>query len=500
MRRIFIFTLFSSVFAVVPVKNDDCTYEFDMEHNLIYVSCSKNVSLTIKEKDGAISLIQDPDDHLWFETADNGKNQLPDRFSSKSTKKLKDAARLLKRMKSTIETRMGTLENITATLASGDSDLRNDLTNIKQYPPTSTLMRESMVAALQNQYTYLQHAMLALNAEMKEMVEMMSSVATAAQKSVRSQLAMNDKVQEDVLLILASLAKANVTKIERKTDFCPQELVSIRSDNIEIPVGIAQGSFAVDPIPGGQIWVTYGYSDINEIFQYKSLELLKYDVEKGTHKLPFFCEGTGHVVYKNSLYCHKGMSNKIVKYNLLQKKWEKEVALDNAGVHNKYPYQSGKFSDIDFAVDEKGLWVIYATTYSNGNIVIVKLNDDTLEILETWVTNIPKTKVGNAFMICGVMYATDSYENIPTFIKYSFNTNNGGSKVLKDNQIIFPNTIDDKFAKNYMLDYNPIQKKLYAWNHGRVEVYSVSSKSYYPFQVGANRVKRRNSRKKRKRN
>lgn len=194
------------------------------------------------------------------------------------------------------------------------------------------------------------------------------------------------------------------------------------------------------------------------------------------------------------------MSNKIVKYNLLQKKWEKEVALDNAGVHNKYPYQSGKFSDIDFAVDEKGLWVIYATTYSNGNIVIVKLNDDTLEILETWVTNIPKTKVGNAFMICGVMYATDSYENIPTFIKYSFNTNNGGSKVLKDNQIIFPNTIDDKFAKNYMLDYNPIQKKLYAWNHGRVEVYSVSSKSYYPFQVGANRVKRRNSRKKRKRN
>lgn len=281
-------------------------------------------------------------------------------------------------------------------------------------------------------------------------------------------------------------------------DFCPQELVSISGNNVEIPVGIAQGSISVDPIPGGQIWVTYGYSDINEIYQYKSIDMLKYDADKETFRLPFFCEGTGHVVYKNALFCQKAMSNKIVKYNLLQKKWEKELSLEHAGFHNKYPYQSGKFTDVDFAVDEKGLWVIHATSYSNGNIVIVKLNDETLEITETWVTNIPKTKVGNAFMICGIMYATDSYENIPTFIKYSFNTNNGGSKVLSPDQIIFPNTIDDKFAKNYMLDYNPINKKLYAWNHGRIEVYSTLSKMFYPLEVGTNRVKRRKSRKRRK--
>lgn len=273
-------------------------------------------------------------------------------------------------------------------------------------------------------------------------------------------------------------------------------MISITSDNVEIPVGIAQGSIARDPIPGGQIWITYGYSDINEIFEYKTMELLKYDAERKTHKLPFFCEGTGHVVYKNSLFCQKGMTNKIVKYNLLQKKWEKEITLPDAGVHNKYPYQSGKFTDIDFAIDEKGLWVILATTYSNGNIVILKFDDEMLEITETWVTNIPKTKVGNTFMICGILYATDSYENIPTFIKYSFNTNNGGSKMLKEDQIIFPNTIDDKFAKNYMLDYNPIDRKLYAWNHGRVEVYSVFSKMYYPFHVTAGRVKPRKSRKK----
>jgi hypothetical protein len=63
-------------------------------------------------------------------------------------------------------------------------------------------------------------------------------------------------------------------------------------------------------------------------------------------------------------------------------------------------------------------------------IVILKFDDEMLEITETWVTSIPKTKVGNTFMICGILYATDSYENIPTFIKYSFNTNNGGSKMF----------------------------------------------------------------------
>lgn len=217
MLQLFLFLSISSVFAIIPVKNDDCTYEFDMENNLIFVSCSKNATLTIKEKEGAISLIQDPDSNLWFELDGNNKDHQSDRFQSKSTKKLKDAARLLKKMKSKMDTRLETLNNITISLSTGDASLRTDLTNIQQIAPSSVMMREAMVAALQNQYTYLQHAMLAQNAEMKEMINMMTSLASAAQKSVRSQLAMNDKIQEDMLLILASLAKANVTKIERKS-------------------------------------------------------------------------------------------------------------------------------------------------------------------------------------------------------------------------------------------------------------------------------------------
>jgi len=230
----------------------------------------------------------------------------------------------------------------------------------------------------------------------------------------------------------------------------------------------------LDPIPAGRFWATYGYNDINVVAEYESLDMFRLD-SFTEHKLPFFCEGTGHMVYKNTFYCHKVMTNKIVQYDLLSKRWLGEITLTGAGTHNTYPYESGTFTDIDFAVDELGLWVIYATPISHGNIIVSKINDEDFRIVESWTTNIPKRDVGNTFMICGVLYAVDSFKNVPTFIKYVFNTNTGGSKELGPGNIPFKNTIKREFALNYMLDYNPRDRKLYAWNHNVIEIYPTFS-------------------------
>lgn len=159
----------------------------------------------------------------------------------------------------------------------------------------------------------------------------------------------------------------------------------------------------------------------------------------------------------------------------MESRWLGELELPGAGVHNAYPYQSDRFSDIDFATDEYGLWVIYASSASSGNVVISKINEDNFTISETWTTLIPKRTVGNTFMICGILYATDSYTNSPTYIKYIYNTQNGGNKELKSTEITFTNTIRNEFVSNYMLDYNPLDRKLYSWNHGRIEIYSTMS-------------------------
>ncbi|XP_062582618.1 noelin-3-like, partial [Saccostrea cucullata] len=258
--------------------------------------------------------------------------------------------------------------------------------------------------------------------------------------------------------------------------YCPRILTSIYpSKDRVVKVGIAVGTIMKDPIPSGLYWVTYDFSDINEVVSYKTLEDFELDIFQEKLKLPFFCEGTGHTVYKNYFYCQKMMTNKIVRYNLMESRWLGELELPGAGAHNAYPYQSDRFSDIDFATDEYGLWVIYASSASSGNVVISKINEDNFTISETWTTLIPKRTVGNTFMICGILYATDSYTNSPTYIKYIYNTQNGGNKELKSTEITFTNTIRNEFVSNYMLDYNPLDRKLYSWNHGRIEIYSTMS-------------------------
>lgn len=225
------------------------------------------------------------------------------------------------------------------------------------------------------------------------------------------------------------------------------------------------------------MWVTYGYQNVNEVTEYNSMQEFKFESIGKLYELPFSCVGTGHVIYKKILYCQKMYTRKIVRYSLEESRWLGEKMLDNVGIHDTFPYQSGKFSDLDFAVDEVGLWLIYATNASRGNIVISKIIEDDLSFERSWVTDIPKRNVGNAFIICGILYATDSFKNIPTYIKYTFDTIKASQTTLSPKDIPFKNSVGGDFARVYSLDYSAGDKALYSWNNGRVEIYPVSFSS-----------------------
>ena len=259
--------------------------------------------------------------------------------------------------------------------------------------------------------------------------------------------------------------------------FCPQTLRRINSIGTSVVVGVEQGTILRDPFTPNKMWVTYGYQNINEITEYNSIKELKFEQIGKLYELPFSCVGTGHVIYKKILYCQKMYTRKIVRYSLEESRWLREKELDSVGIHDTFPYQSGKFSDLDFAVDEKGLWLIYATNASRGSIVISKVVEEDLSFNGTWVTDIPKRSVGNAFIICGVLYATDSFKNIPTYIKYSFDTERALGTTLDPEDIPFKNTIENDFARVFSLDYSPGDKALYSWNSGRVEIFPVSFSS-----------------------
>lgn len=96
-----------------------------------------------------------------------------------------------------------------------------------------------------------------------------------------------------------------------------------------------------------------------------------------------------------------------------------------AGFANQASYQWRGSTDIDFAVDENGLWAIYATEANSWNIVVSKLDHETLEVKDTWNTAWKKAWSGNAFMICGQLYVLKKYNEKTTFLHYSFDTKTG---------------------------------------------------------------------------
>ena len=79
--------------------------------------------------------------------------------------------------------------------------------------------------------------------------------------------------------------------------------------------------------------------------------------------------------------------------------------------------------------------------------------------------------MGNAFVVCGVIYCIDSYTNNPTTINFAYDTKTG---TQWNPNIQFTN----QYTYNSMVDYNPREKVLYAWDRQRQVTYSLTFKEH----------------------
>lgn len=86
-------------------------------------------------------------------------------------------------------------------------------------------------------------------------------------------------------------------------------------------------------------------------------------------------DGTGFVVYDGAVFYNKERTRNIVKYDLRTRIKSGEAIIGTANYHDTSPYRWGGKSDIDLAVDEHGLWVIYATEANNGRLVVSQVRE-----------------------------------------------------------------------------------------------------------------------------
>uniref|UniRef100_A0A673H7H5 Adhesion G protein-coupled receptor L2-like n=1 Tax=Sinocyclocheilus rhinocerous TaxID=307959 RepID=A0A673H7H5_9TELE len=265
------------------------------------------------------------------------------------------------------------------------------------------------------------------------------------------------------------LASVTPTNKQTKDVFlfvCPGTLKAVGDPSFLYEAEQQAGSWCKDPLQAGDKayfmpWTPYR---TDTLIEYNSLDDFQNSRQTTTYKLPHRVDGTGFVVYDGAVFFNKERTRNIVKFDLRTRIKSGEAIINNANYHDTSPYKWGGKTDIDLAVDENGLWVIYATEQNNGMMVISQLNPYTLRFEATWETTYDKRSASNAFMICGVLYVVRStYEDnesevSKSLIDYMYNTKlNRGEYV----DIHFPN----QYQYIAAVEYNPRDNQLYVWNN-----------------------------------
>ncbi|XP_039767849.1 adhesion G protein-coupled receptor L2 isoform X22 [Ornithorhynchus anatinus] len=265
-----------------------------------------------------------------------------------------------------------------------------------------------------------------------------------------------------------------VPYMEQKVFVCPGTLKAIVDSPCIYEAEQKAGAWCKDPLQAADKiyfmpWTPYR---TDTLIEYASLEDFQNSRQTTTYKLPNRVDGTGFVVYDGAVFFNKERTRNIVKFDLRTRIKSGEAIINYANYHDTSPYRWGGKTDIDLAVDENGLWVIYATEQNNGMIVISQLNPYTLRFEATWETIYDKRAASNAFMICGVLYVVRSVyqdnesETGKNAIDYIYNTRlNRGEYV----DVPFPN----QYQYIAAVDYNPRDNQLYVWNNNFILRYSL---------------------------
>uniref|UniRef100_A0A3P9ISH3 Olfactomedin 3b n=1 Tax=Oryzias latipes TaxID=8090 RepID=A0A3P9ISH3_ORYLA len=299
-----------------------------------------------------------------------------------------------------------------------------------------------------------------LVSQFKEEIRILSAVLMGIQEEVGA-----DDYEE---------LRPRVLKLETRLHSCMNKLTCGQLMKISGPLtvktsGTRFGAWMSDPqepLQNNRVWYMDSYTNNKIVKEFKSLSDFVAGVESRTYNLPFKWAGTNHVVFNGSLYYNKMQSNIIARYSFETGRVVTQRALQSAGFHNVYPYTWGGFSDIDLMTDELGLWAVYATNQNAGNIVVSKLDPETLQILNTWKTEYSKRNAGESFMICGTLYVTNSHLT-GAKVYYAYSTKTSTYQY-----------IDIPFHNQYfhlsMLDYNARDRALYGWNNGHQVLFNVT--------------------------
>lgn len=214
----------------------------------------------------------------------------------------------------------------------------------------------------------------------------------------------------------------------------------------------------------GYIWSTNETSS-NELLEYRNKTDFRKNISSVVYRLDHPFGGNAHVVFNGSFFYNVNNTRRILKYNLATKS---TISLDLPGsMEHVSKLYFGQYNYVDFCVDENGLWLIFAVPDSN-NTAVMKVDYELMVPQYIWNISLDHHKVGEMFIVCGVLYAVDSVVDKTTKIRFALDLYTEG---LLDVSLSFSNP----FRKTTMLSYNHKTKELFSWDKGNQLTYPVRS-------------------------
>lgn len=136
--------------------------------------------------------------------------------------------------------------------------------------------------------------------------------------------------------------------------------------------------------------------------------------------------------------------------------------IDNALYNNLSYLLANSKTYFKLAVDENGLWLIFASEVDES-IMVAQLDQKTFSVTSHINTTYPRTKAGNAFIACGVLYVTDTKDARVTF----------AFDLLKGKAVNMTFDLRSPGGVLAMLSYSPKDRHLYVWDQSYVRLYVV---------------------------
>lgn len=211
--------------------------------------------------------------------------------------------------------------------------------------------------------------------------------------------------------------------------------------------------------------------------------------------------GNGQAIYSGSFYYAEEGTNKLIIFNLQTndsafldlepprilppppvRKASRHVHRNRrrrTTGHRKLLYKN-QLNRLDISADENGIWVVFPNLYGNSvnNTLVMRFNGT--HILAVRNLTVGYDKIGETFIMCGVLYGVESLTQPSTNISFAYDLY---ENVHLDSghfeQIQFTNP----FTATVALSYNSQHRKLYSWDRGNMLEYLLKTDNKFTIKV-----------------